>query len=216
MSMRKKFLMKVASLSFLAMCSGFMIHTVHAEERPTLEASTSSTEIATGSYKQINKHMIVNNPINHSVVLKEIDDHYQKCKKADELRARKIQLEKLRKKRLRLKRLRLKRKQELEKSSIGTFLITAYCSCYECSEGYGSKISWSYAGHKYAEPYHTIAVDPNIIPYGTKIKIEGYGDTVFVAEDCGGKVNGMHVDIFKETHSETLNVKQYRKIYVVK
>ena len=70
--MRKKFLMKVASLSFLAMCSGFMVHTVHAEERPMLEALTSSTEISTGSYKQINKQddMIVNNPISHSVVLK--------------------------------------------------------------------------------------------------------------------------------------------------
>lgn len=77
--MRKKFLMKVASLSILAMCSGFMIHTVHAEERPTLEASTSSTEIATGSYKQVNRQddMTVNNPISHSAVLREIDDHYK-------------------------------------------------------------------------------------------------------------------------------------------
>ena len=39
----------------------------------------------------------------------------------------------------------------------------------------------------FAQPYHTIAVDKNIIPYGTRVKIEGYGDTIFVAEDCGGK-----------------------------
>lgn len=95
-------------------------------------------------------------------------------------------------------------------------MITSYCPCYECSEGYGSKIAWNHAGHKFARPYHTIAVDKNIIPYGTRVKIEGYGDTIFVAEDCGGKVKGMHVDVFKSTHSETINVQQHRKIYVVK
>lgn len=216
--MRKRFLMKVISFSFLAMCSGFMTHTVKAEERPTAEASTSSTEIIVQTERQEPKHdeVIRNNPISKSVELKEIDNHYQKCKKADEEKARQIRLKKLRKKRLRIKRQRLKQKQELEKSSLGTFLITAYCPCHECSEGYGSKIAWQRAGHKFARPYHTIAVDKNIIPYGTKVKIEGYGDTIFVAEDCGGKVKGMHVDVFKSTHSETLNVKQHRKIYVVK
>lgn len=195
------------------MCSGFMTHTVQAEERPTVEASTSSTETIVTDNKD---DVISNNPISKSVELKEVDNHYQKCKKADEEKARQIRLEKFRKKRLRIKRQRLKRKQELEKSSLGTFLITAYCPCHECSEGYGSKIAWNHADHKFARPYHTIAVDKNIIPYGTKVKIEGYGDTIFVAEDCGGKVKGMHVDVFKSTHSETLNVKQHRKIYVVK
>ena len=211
--MRKRFLMQVVSFSFLAMCTGFMTHTVKAEERPTVEASTLSTETTVVENKD---DVISNNPISKSVELKEVDDHYQKCKRADEEKARQIRLEKFRKKRLRLKRQRLKRKQELEKSSLGTFLITAYCPCYECSEGYGSKIAWNHAGHKFARPYHTIAVDKNTIPYGTKVKIEGYGDTIFVAEDCGGKVKGMHVDVFKSTHSETLHVKEYKKIYVVK
>lgn len=202
--MRKRFLMKVISFSFLAMCSGFMTHTVKAEERPSVEASTLSTETTAVENKQDN--VISNNPISQSVELKDVHEHYQKCKKADEEKARQIRLETLRK----------KRKQELEKSSLGTFLITAYCPCYECSEGYGSKIAWNHAGHKFARPYHTIAVDKNIIPYGTRVKIEGYGDTIFVAEDCGGKVKGMHVDVFKSTHSETVNVQQHRKIYVVK
>lgn len=35
--MRKRFLMKVVSFSFLAMCSGFITHTVKAEERPSVE-----------------------------------------------------------------------------------------------------------------------------------------------------------------------------------
>ena len=212
--MRKRFLMKVVSFSFLAMCSGFITHTVKAEERPSVEVSTLSTETTVTENKQDN--VISNNPINQSVALKDVHEHYQKCKQADEEKTRQIRLEKLRKKRLRIKRQRLKRKQELEKSSLGTFLITAYCPCYECSEGYGSKIAWNHAGHRFARPYHTIAVDKNIIPYGTRVKIEGYGDTIFVAEDCGGKVKGMHVDVFKSTHSETINVQQHRKIYVVK
>lgn len=191
--MRKRFLMKVISFSFLAMCSGFMTHTVKAEERPSVEASTLSTETTAVENKQDN--VISNNPISQSVELKDVHEHYQKCKKADEEKTRQIRL---------------------EKSSLGTFLITAYCPCYECSEGYGSKIAWNHAGHKFARPYHTIAVDKNIIPYGTRVKIEGYGDTIFVAEDCGGKVKGMHVDVFKSTHSETVNVQQHRKVYVVR
>ena len=200
--MRKRFLMKVISFSFLAMCSGFMTHTVKAEERPSVETLNFSTETTVTENKQGN--VISNNPISQSVELKDVHEHYQKCKQADEEEA------------LRIKRQRLKRKQELEKSSLGTFLITAYCPCYECSEGYGSKIAWNHAGHKFARPYHTIAVDKNIIPYGTRVKIEGYGDTIFVTEDCGGKVKGMHVDVFKSTHSETINVQQHRKISVVK
>ena len=40
----------------------------------------------------------------------------------------------------------------------------------------------------------TIAVDPNIIPLGTKVHIEGYGD--YIAEDTGGLVKGKRIDIF--------------------
>ena len=52
--MRKRFLMKVISFSFLAMCSGFMTHTVKAEERPSVEASTLSTETTAVENKQDN------------------------------------------------------------------------------------------------------------------------------------------------------------------
>lgn len=84
--MRKRFLMKVISFSFLAMCSGFMTHTVKAEERPFVEASTLSTETTAVENKQDN--VISNNPISQSVELKDVHEHYQKCKKADEEKAR--------------------------------------------------------------------------------------------------------------------------------
>jgi 3D (Asp-Asp-Asp) domain-containing protein len=40
-----------------------------------------------------------------------------------------------------------------------------------------------------------VAVDPEVIPLGSRLMIEGY-DTVFVAEDTGGGVRGTHVDVY--------------------
>ena len=69
------------------------------------------------------------------------------------------------------------------------------------------------AGH-YCRSEHTIAVDPDVIPLGSKVKI---GDTIYTAEDTGGLVNGDHVDIFFDTHEEVVEFgKQVRQVWVVK
>lgn len=47
----------------------------------------------------------------------------------------------------------------------------------------------------------TIAVDPSIIPYGTKIYIPQF-NKYFIAEDCGGGIKGNKVDIFMNSESE--------------
>ena len=77
---------------------------------------------------------------------------------------------------------------------MGEFKLTAYCPCEECSEGHG----YNTATQKIAEEERTIAVDPNVISYGSKVLI---GDTIYIAEDCGGGVVGDHIDIFMENHS---------------
>lgn len=83
---------------------------------------------------------------------------------------------------------------------LGEFKLTAYCPCYKCSEGYGYNTA---TGVK-AKANHTIAVDPRIIPYGTKVIIEINGERkTYVAEDCGGAIKKKRIDIFFETHSET-------------
>ena len=46
--------------------------------------------------------------------------------------------------------------------------------------------------------YGTIAVDPTVIPYGTKVYIKEL-DKVFTAEDCGGAIKGNTIDIFMTT-----------------
>ncbi|MBB6452000.1 3D (Asp-Asp-Asp) domain-containing protein [Salirhabdus euzebyi] len=43
----------------------------------------------------------------------------------------------------------------------------------------------------------TCAVDPNYIPLGTILYVDGYG--LCRAEDTGGKVNGYHVDVYLES-----------------
>ncbi|SCH66765.1 MULTISPECIES: 3D domain-containing protein [unclassified Romboutsia] len=44
----------------------------------------------------------------------------------------------------------------------------------------------------------TIAVDPNVIPYGTKVYIPEF-DMIFIAEDTGSAIKGNRIDIFMYT-----------------
>ena len=46
-----------------------------------------------------------------------------------------------------------------------------------------------------------IAVDPRVIPYGTKVYIPKLGMT-FVAEDCGGAIKGNRIDIFMNSEGK--------------
>ena len=50
----------------------------------------------------------------------------------------------------------------------------------------------------------TIAVDPKVIPYGTRIYIPEF-DKTFIAEDCGGGIIGNKIDIYMNTKQECLN-----------
>lgn len=49
----------------------------------------------------------------------------------------------------------------------------------------------------------TIAVDPKVIPLGSKVYIEGMG--TFIAEDTGGVIKGNIIDIFMGSSSECKN-----------
>ena len=52
--------------------------------------------------------------------------------------------------------------------------------------------------------YGTLAVDPKVIPYGTKVYIKEL-DKVFTAEDCGGDIKGNKIDIYMNTKEECTN-----------
>lgn len=47
----------------------------------------------------------------------------------------------------------------------------------------------------------TIAVDPSVIPYGTKVYIPALKGT-YIAEDCGGAIKGNKIDIFMASESQ--------------
>ncbi|MED1125282.1 3D domain-containing protein [Bacillus atrophaeus] len=59
-----------------------------------------------------------------------------------------------------------------------------------------------------------IAVDPNVIPLGSKVYVEGYGEAI--AGDTGGAITGNKIDVFIPNHTDavqfgvrTVNVKVY-------
>lgn len=91
---------------------------------------------------------------------------------------------------------------EYEFKYLGDFMLTHYCTetfKHICGTGDGITATGTpiVAGH-------TIAVDPNVIPYGSQVYIEGYGFRT--ADDCGGAVRGNHIDIAVETHTKALDI----------
>ena len=94
--------------------------------------------------------------------------------------------------------------------AMGNFKLTFYCSCVSCSGPYGTKTA---SGARTTEG-RTIAVDRRLIPLGSKVYIEGYGD--FIAEDVGGAIKGNKIDIYLNDHSRVkqMGVK-YADIFVM-
>jgi 3D (Asp-Asp-Asp) domain-containing protein len=93
---------------------------------------------------------------------------------------------------------------------LGTYKTTAYCPCRICSSKWGTLTSTGAV----ATANHTVAVDPRVIPYGSKLLING---VIYTAEDKGGGVKGKHIDIFFNSHKEAKNygVKKLN-VYLVK
>lgn len=56
--------------------------------------------------------------------------------------------------------------------------------------------------------YGAIAVDPSVIPYGTRMYIVSWDGSVIygyaTAEDCGGAINGARVDLYYDTYEECI------------
>jgi 3D (Asp-Asp-Asp) domain-containing protein len=60
-----------------------------------------------------------------------------------------------------------------------------------------------------------VAVDPSVIPLGSRIKIDGF-DTIFTAEDTGGGVRGAWIDIFFPSYAEAIQWGvQYRTVTIL-
>ena len=88
--------------------------------------------------------------------------------------------------------------EEPELTSLGSFTVTAYCCCKECcgKEPTHPAYGITKSGTKAIEG-KTIAVDPNIIPLGTTVYLNGNS---YVAEDTGFAIKGKKIDLFINDH----------------
>lgn len=96
-------------------------------------------------------------------------------------------------------------------------LVTGYCNCGKCCGwkrnwfGFGEPV-YDYGSMK-GKPKRigitatgarakkgTIAADPKVYPFGTHLRVPGYG--VGTVEDVGGSIKGRHVDVWFSSHAE--------------
>lgn len=107
--------------------------------------------------------------------------------------------------------LQILKSPEYEFMYLGNYKLTAYCACEICCDMYahnrpldenGNPIVYTASG-TIAKEGRTIGTNPMVIPYGTKVYIEGQG--FFVAEDTGAGIETNHIDIYMGSHEAALN-----------
>lgn len=72
---------------------------------------------------------------------------------------------------------------------------TAYCTGCSGTTAYGIDLRSN-------PDQKVIAVDPRIIPLGTKVWVEGYGEAI--AGDTGGAIKGNKIDVFIPSHENAM------------
>lgn len=82
-------------------------------------------------------------------------------------------------------------------TTYGSYEITHYCKCARCC---GKNDGITATGTE-ATQGRTIAVDPNVIPLGSEVLIDGQ---VYIAEDVGGAIKGNRIDVYVDSHSEAI------------
>lgn len=89
------------------------------------------------------------------------------------------------------------------------FEATAYDLSFESCGKYPGDPYYGITSWGVKARYGVVAVDPNVIPYGTKMYIESAdGQYVYgycVAGDCGGAIKNNRIDLFYNTRAECLN-----------
>ena len=93
---------------------------------------------------------------------------------------------------------------------LGKFKITAYCPCSKCCGQWADGVTSTGVT---ATEGRTIAVDPKVIPYGSKVMIAG---NEYIAEDCGGAIKENRIDIYFESHDDALEYGvQTHDVYII-
>jgi 3D (Asp-Asp-Asp) domain-containing protein len=163
--------------------------------------------------KDIRRELMKNNSMlnseleNTEIQLQEIQEQYQQVNgKVEQLQKRNEQLQKENdalKKQLRMERAKKTSpisSRGVRKSNKSFYMnstaYTAYC------KGCSGKTRWRELDLRANPNLKVIAVDPSIIPLGTKVYVEGYGYAI--AADTGGAIHGYKIDIFMPSRQQAL------------
>lgn len=88
--------------------------------------------------------------------------------------------------------------QEATQTREGVFTITAYCPCEKCCGAYAN--GYTATGAKATQGV-TVAADPDVLPMGTEIELDGHTYTV---QDTGGAIAGNRLDLYFDNHEDAL------------
>ena len=80
-----------------------------------------------------------------------------------------------------------------------SFRTTGYCNCKKCCGKWAGGLT---ASGTVPTAGRTIAVDKSIIPFGTKVILNG---VEYIAEDTGSAIEGYDIDIYYDSHEEAWN-----------
>lgn len=102
--------------------------------------------------------------------------------------------------------------EEDNKVYVGNYLLTGYCDCPICQEEW---VGTTALGVPPTEEW-TIAVDPDYIPLGSMVWIDGF-DHAFKAEDVGAAIQEKHIDVFCSSHEECYEsiYNRYADVYII-
>lgn len=88
--------------------------------------------------------------------------------------------------------------QETQETRTCVFTVTAYCPCEKCCGEYAN--GYTATGAKATQGV-TIATDPDVIPMGTEVEIDGH---IYIAQDVGGAISGNRIDLYFDSHEDAL------------
>lgn len=110
---------------------------------------------------------------------------------------------------------------ESEPVCLGEFRTTAYCTCVKCcgiwSSEHPSRVGTDCVQRTKSGTIptagRTVSVDPDVIPLGTAIIIDGHE---YIAEDTGNAVKGNTLDIYFDSHEAAVEYGVQKKTIYIK
>lgn len=179
----------------MAFAIGFMIPELFTDEAPS-ELLKLKTDITVPEVEAPDVSRAFEIKANRTIAKAKIDSALTLMAKIDELEPETITLE-----------------------YVGAFYVTFYSNTVEQC---GNDLGITASGKMVTEDptCWTVAVDPKIIPLGTKLKIdlEGYESVVFEATDTGSAIKNYDVDVFvaSESLSKSLNPISGVDVWIIK